>query len=78
MVPGSGCPAKDESDAFLCDETDALPHDLRYSNFDFLCTIISILTYIFDLVSTASGIAQTSQIWKVPRLKNRVCRMNSN
>ena len=44
-------PRKDEIDAFLDDEIDALPPKLRYSNFDFLCTIISILTYLFDLVT---------------------------
>jgi hypothetical protein len=33
------------------DEIDALPTDLRYNNFDLSFTIISILTYIFDLVS---------------------------
>lgn len=35
----------------VTDEIDALPKDMRYSNFDLLCTTISILTYIFDLVS---------------------------
>ena len=34
------------------DEIDALPPHLRYNNFDLSCTIISILTYIFDLVSS--------------------------
>lgn len=34
----------------LPDEIDALPSKLRYNNFDLLCTIISILTYLFDLV----------------------------
>ena len=33
------------------DEIDALPSHLRYNNFDLSCTIISILTYLFDLVS---------------------------
>ncbi len=33
------------------DETDALPANLRYSNFDLFCTSISIFTYLFDLVS---------------------------
>ena len=32
------------------DEVDALPPNLRYSNFDFLCTILSVATYVFDLV----------------------------
>lgn len=32
------------------DEIDALPPSLRYNNFDMLCTIISISTYLFDLV----------------------------
>lgn len=32
------------------DEIDALPTHLRYNNFDLSCTIISILTYLFDLV----------------------------
>lgn len=38
-----------EHDVFLADEVDALPKELRYSNFDLLCTVISILTYLFDL-----------------------------
>jgi len=38
-----------ETEAALYDEVDSLPHDLRYSNFDLLCTVISILTYLFDL-----------------------------
>ena len=50
-IEGKPRPTKDEIDAFLEDEIDALPANLRYSNFDFLCTIISILTYLFDLVS---------------------------
>ena len=33
------------------DELDALPPQLRYNNFDLSCTIISISTYLFDLVS---------------------------
>ncbi|TRY68474.1 hypothetical protein TCAL_09655, partial [Tigriopus californicus] len=32
------------------DEVDAIPSSPKYSNFDFFCTIISIATYIFDLV----------------------------
>ena len=36
------------------DEPDALPPSLRYNNFDMSCTIISISTYLFDLVSTVS------------------------
>ena len=32
------------------DEVDALPANLRYSNFDLMYTLISVLTYIFDLV----------------------------
>jgi hypothetical protein len=32
------------------DEVDALPESLRYCWFDFLCTLISIVTYVADLV----------------------------
>ena len=32
------------------DEVDALPSKLQYTNFDMLCTIVSMLTYLFDLV----------------------------
>ena len=32
------------------DETDALPSNLRYNNFDLICSLISILTYLFDLI----------------------------
>lgn len=32
------------------DETDALPEGLRYNWFDLLCTMISILTYVLDVV----------------------------
>jgi len=32
------------------DETDALPESLRYNVFDLLCTLISILTYVVDIV----------------------------
>ena len=32
------------------DETDALPENLRYNVFDLLCTLISILTYVVDIV----------------------------
>jgi hypothetical protein len=32
------------------DEVDALPESLRYSWFDLLCTLISITTYLTDLV----------------------------
>ena len=32
------------------DEVDALPANLRYSNFDLMYTLISVLTYLFDLV----------------------------
>jgi hypothetical protein len=32
------------------DEADALPAGCRYGNFDLLCTVISIVTYIADLV----------------------------
>lgn len=32
------------------DEVDALPSNLRYSNFDLTYTLISVLTYLFDLV----------------------------
>ena len=56
-------PSKDETlvtnaegDAFLLlnsgnglDEIDALPSNLRYSNFDLMYTLISVLTYLFDL-----------------------------
>ena len=31
------------------DAVDALPANLRYSNFDLFCTLISIATYVFDL-----------------------------
>lgn len=31
------------------DETDALPESLRYNCFDFLCTVISMVTYLADL-----------------------------
>ena len=34
----------------LVDEIDALPANLRYSNFDLTYTLISVLTYLFDLV----------------------------
>eukprot|EP00088_Acartia_fossae_P004312 TRINITY_DN11844_c0_g1_i5.p1 TRINITY_DN11844_c0_g1~~TRINITY_DN11844_c0_g1_i5.p1 ORF type:complete len:588 (-),score=83.91 TRINITY_DN11844_c0_g1_i5:364-2127(-) len=34
----------------LEDEVDALPENLRYNWFDLLCTLISIVTYIVDLV----------------------------
>lgn len=40
---------KEEEEVFL-DQVDALPPTLRYSNFDLLCTSISIFTYLFDLV----------------------------
>ena len=33
----------------VVDEVDALPSNLSYSNFDLLCTMISVLTYAFDL-----------------------------
>jgi len=32
------------------DETDALPPTLRYNALDFLCTVISVVTYILDVV----------------------------
>ena len=32
------------------DETDALPESLRYNWFDLMCTLISVLTYLADLV----------------------------
>jgi len=32
------------------DETDALPPTLRYNSFDFLCTFISVVTYVLDVV----------------------------
>jgi hypothetical protein len=32
------------------DETDALPESLRYNCFDLTCTLVSVLTYLFDLV----------------------------
>lgn len=32
------------------DEVDALPERMAYSNFDLLCTLISLATYVFDLV----------------------------
>ena len=44
--------AKNEALIAKSDEIDALPPELRYNNFDLSCTIISILTYIFDLVRT--------------------------
>lgn len=34
----------------IIDEIDALPANLRYSNFDLTYTLISVLTYQFDLV----------------------------
>ena len=34
----------------IIDEIDALPANLRYSNFDLTYTLISVLTYLFDLV----------------------------
>ena len=34
----------------IIDEVDALPANLRYSNFDLMYTLISVLTYLFDLV----------------------------
>ena len=39
------------------DEPDALPPTLRYNNFDMSATIISISTYLFDLVR---GLSQTT------------------
>ena len=42
--------AKNEALIAKSDEIDALPPDLRYNNFDLSSTIISILTYSFDLV----------------------------
>ena len=32
------------------DEPDALPPSLHYGNFDFLCTVISVVTYLADLI----------------------------
>lgn len=32
------------------DEPDALPPSLHYGNFDFFCTVISIVTYLADLI----------------------------
>ena len=32
------------------DEVDALPSNLRYNNFDLTYTLISVLTYLFDLI----------------------------
>ena len=50
-------PGKDETDFNVkkngkleIDETDALPESLRYNVFDLLCTLISILTYVVDIV----------------------------
>ena len=42
--------AKNEALIAKTDEIDALPPELRYNNFDLSATIISLLTYIFDLV----------------------------
>jgi len=36
--------------ATTTDTVDALPSRLKYSNFDLLCTVVSMLTYLFDLV----------------------------
>ena len=41
----------DEHTDTITDETDAIPNDPHYRNQDLAMTIISILTYIFDLVS---------------------------
>ena len=38
------------NDDEIVDEIDALPANLRYSNFDLTYTLISVLTYLFDLV----------------------------
>ena len=43
-------PFLQNNDAGLVDEIDALPANLRYSNFDLTYTLISVLTYLFDLV----------------------------
>ena len=46
-IPGNG----GEIDSLLSvDEVDALPHNLKYSIFDLFCTLISILTYVADLI----------------------------
>ena len=46
--------SNDDKEKFLAgnsnDEPDALPKDPHYRNLDLSMTIISILTYIFDLV----------------------------
>ena len=48
--------AEDEKTKFLVgnsnDEPDALPKDPHYRNLDMSMTTISIITYIFDLVSS--------------------------
>ena len=48
--------AEDEKTKFLAgnsnDEPDALPKDPHYRNLDMSMTTISIITYIFDLVSS--------------------------
>ena len=50
-VNNSGHGNDEEIDQLLqYDEVDALPKNLRYSNFDLICTFISTITYVFDLV----------------------------
>jgi hypothetical protein len=65
LLPGRHWEDRDEVEGSTCstlpailrggtlmgiDEVDALPESLRYCWFDFLCTLISILTYVADLV----------------------------
>lgn len=38
------------TDTAEVDEPDALPPSLHYGNFDFFCTVISIVTYLADLI----------------------------
>lgn len=38
------------SNEMVCDDIDALPKNLRYNWFDLLCTLISMTTYIADVV----------------------------
>jgi len=40
----------DDKSKIAIDETDALPESLRYNWFDLLCTMISIVTYVLDVV----------------------------
>ena len=50
LTTGETRPFLNTSEENIIDEVDALPANLRYSNFDLMYTLISVLTYLFDLV----------------------------